>query len=132
MKFSLHSLFRTCLATCAVCLIGAGHLHAQAVPGGQAQDLNTLRQQIEALKADYEKRVQELQKQLDDIQSRLLRLPESEPQLTPAPAPAPPAQTTFSALNPAISVIGNFLGRMDNQDVLSPEGTRIDDSLNLR
>jgi len=44
---------------------------------------------------------------------------------------APPVQTSLSALNPSISVITNFLGRADNQQIFL-EGERIDNTMNLR
>ncbi len=92
-----------------------------------ASDVNALRSQIEALKADYEKRIQELETQLQEIQAQMLQIsPEAA-----APAP-PPAPTSLGALNPAISVIGNFVGRIDDKKVFNEDGARIDNNMNLR
>lgn len=93
-----------------------------------AADVAALRAQIDALKADYEKRIQALEMQLQEIQTQML-------QIAPEPAAAPAAPTipaTPGVLNPAISVIGNFLGRIDHQKVFTEDGTRIDNNMNLR
>ena len=103
-------------------------LLAQA--GNQNTDIQALRVQIEALKTEYQTRIQGLEKQLEEIQTRLLRLPDQES--APA-AVAPPAAVSPGALNPAISVAANFLSRADNQKVFLPDGiTRIDNQFNLR
>jgi hypothetical protein len=101
-------------------------------PGAQAADLAALRVQIDTLKADYEKRIQALEMQLEEIQTKMLQLtPDAAPAAAPAAAAAP-AQTSFSALNPAISVVGNFVARADNQKVFIEDGDRIDNRMNLR
>src|SRR5438128_5063968 len=109
-------------------------LFAQAPPAGnQAADVAALRAQIEALKADYEKRIQALETQLEEIQTKMFQLtPESEVTAGQPAAAAATTQTSFGALNPAISVIGNFVARADNQDVFAPDGDRIDNRMNLR
>lgn len=95
-----------------------------------ASDVVALRSQIDALKADYEKRIQALEMQLQDIQAQMLRVsPEAAEPLAAAPPAAP---TIPGALNPAISVIGNFVGRIDDQKVFTEDGERIDNNLNLR
>ena len=105
-------------------------VYAQAPASPQAADINALRAQLDALKAEYEKRIQALEKQVEDLQTQMLR---AEPEaVAPAPAPAV-VPTSPGVLNPAISVVGNFLGRADNRKVLLDDGvTRIDDQLNLR
>ena len=91
-------------------------------------DVQALRAQLEALKTEYQTRIAALEKQLEEVQTQLLRVPEPEPAAAPAPAPVGPG-----ALNPAISVVGNFLGRADNQKVFLADGvTRIDNQFNLR
>ena len=96
-----------------------------------ASDVAALRAQIDALKADYEKRIQALETQLEEIQAKMLQLPESDVSAgQPAAAPATP--TSFGALNPAISAVGNFVARADNQKVFTQDGDRIDNRMNLR
>ena len=93
-----------------------------------AQDsaLEDLKNQIEALKQDYEKRIAELELKVEQLQLQSAEVPEPE-------AAAPPVQQTIpGALNPAISVVSNFVGRADDQDVFNEEGQQIDDKLNLR
>src|SRR5262245_35150438 len=85
-----------------------------------------LKAQIDAMKTDYEKRIKDLETQLEQLQVQMLQ---AEPE---APPPPPPVQTSAAALNPAFSVIGNFLGRVDDFDLLDAEGRHIDDNMNLR
>jgi hypothetical protein len=47
-------------------------------------------------------------------------------------APQPVVQSIPGALNPAISVIGNFVGRGDTQKVFNEDGDRLDNKMNLR
>lgn len=104
-------------------------------PDGLAQtpsaaDVAGLRAQIEALKTDYEKRIKALETQLEEIQTQMLRIsPEAE---AAAPAQPPTAPITPGALNPAISAIGNFLGRIDDRKVFNEDAVRVDNSPNLR
>ncbi len=92
--------------------------------------LEGLKAQIEALKADYEKRIKALEDQVEQLQVQALQAPEEEP------ATAPPAQQQVQsipgALNPSISVAANFVGRADNQHVVNEDGNPISDRLNLR
>ena len=86
-----------------------------------AAEVNAVRAQIDALKADYEKRIQALETQLQEIQAQMLQIaPESSAGAAPTTVPTSPG-----ALNPAISVIGNFVGRIDNQKVFNGDGVRI-------
>src|SRR5262245_24848654 len=88
----------------------------QAAPAAsQALDVAALRAQLDALKAEYEKRIKALEDQLEEVQTKLLQMPEGEP-VAAQPAAAP-TQTSLGALNPAISVDGNFVGRIDNQKI---------------
>jgi len=103
----------------------ASFVQAQTPPETSLQELKA---QIEMLKAEYQKRIQSLEAQVDELQIRMLQAPESE---TSAPA-QPAVQVTPGVLNPAISVIGNFFGRIDSEKVLNEEGDRIDDKMNLR
>src|SRR5262245_36381944 len=111
MKVSSLSIF--CLLPALMLL--PVRLHAQQAQAGNA-DLQALRMQIEALKTEYQARIESLEKQLEDVQAQMLRLP--EPTAAPAAAPAA-APTSIGALNPAIAVSTNFLGRGDNQKVFA-------------
>ena len=127
MKISSLSIF--CLPLALVVLPGT--LQAQAQAGNPTADIQALRTQIEALKTDYQARIESLEKQLEEVQAQLLRLP--EPETTAPVAAAASAQVSPGALNPAISVVSNFLGRADNQKVfLDGTPTRIDNTFNLR
>ena len=105
----------------AALLFRSPSLFAQAA-APQTDDLAAIRAQIDAMRTDYEKKIQDLQKQLDDIQAR---------QSTPARATAAPealAQGPSSSVtggsvnngkvfNPDISVIGDFLGAAGSNEV---------------
>jgi hypothetical protein len=91
--------------------------------------LQALRAQIEAMKADYEKRIKELEGKVEQLQADLLRGPAEPAAAAPTP---PPVQAIPGALNPAISVIGNFVGRADSRKVFNEDRDRIDNKLNLR
>lgn len=86
-----------------------------------------LKTQLDAMKTEYEKRIQDLEKQLEELQVQMLQAGGE----TPVP-PAPPVQSTPGSLNPAISVVGNFVGRADSSVVVNEEGQQIDDKMNLR
>ena len=92
-------------------------------------ELNAIRAQLDALKSEYEKRIQALEMQLQELQTQMLQVA-PEPLAAAAVPPAPPVMA--GALNPAISVVGNFVGRIDDQKVFNEDGARIDNNLNLR
>lgn len=92
----------------------------------QNQEVQDLKNQIELLKQEYEKRILELEQKVDQLVLQTAEVGEVQP------AEPPPQQVIPGALNPAISVIGNFLGRTDDQEVFNEEGDEIDDKLNLR
>jgi len=92
MKFSSLSMF--CLLSAL--MLWPSLLQAQT---GNA-DLQALRAQIEALKTEYQARIDGLEKQLEEVQAQMLRLP--EPSAAPGAAPAA-APTSIGALNPAIA-----------------------------
>ncbi len=98
---------------------------AQAIP----PDIDALRAQIDALKADYEKRIKDLEIQLERLQTQMLQAAPEPAAALPAPAAAP---VSPGVLNPAISVIGNFVGRIDDKKVFIESGDRIDNNLGLR
>ncbi|HSE41531.1 MAG TPA: FlxA-like family protein [Acidobacteriota bacterium] len=90
--------------------------------------LEQLKLQLESLKADYEERIKNLETQIEQLQIQMLQAPEPES----AQAPASQVQSFPGILNPAIAVVGNFVGRADDQEVFNEEGDAIDDKLNLR
>src|SRR5262245_12857515 len=94
-------------------------------PQTAVQDLKA---QLDAMKAEYEKRIQDLEKQLEELQVQMLQAGAE----TPEPAAAPPVQSSPGILNPAISVVSNFVARTDDAIVLNEEGQAIDDKMNLR
>ena len=87
-----------------------------------------IKAQIAALKAEYEQRLQDLQKQVEALQTQLLQ---ASPEAAVLPAPMP-VQSIPGSLNPAISVVGNFVGRADSTKVFGDDGARIDNKLSLR
>jgi len=98
----------------------------------QQQTLEQLRAEIAAIKAEYENRITQLEKKLEDLQVQMLR---SAPETESATAWNPPAvstQTMAGALNPAISVVGNLVGRVDSQKVFNEDNNRIDNKMILR
>lgn len=100
------------------------------------EELEKLKAQITDLKVEYEKRIHALEEQVEQLQLQLIKVtPETTENIAQAPTPAPTpektVQTTAGALNPAIAVVGNFLGRIDDNRIYH-EGTRIDNKLNLR
>jgi hypothetical protein len=94
-----------------VLLLTSPTLFAQA-GAPQAADLAAIRTQIDTLRADYEKKIQDLQKQLDDIQAR---------QVTPTPAVASSVTgasvSAGKGFNPDISVVGDFIGTAGSNQV---------------
>jgi hypothetical protein len=97
-----------------------------------SETLRALKAQIDELKAEYEKRINGLETQLDEIQKQLLQVaPETIVEST-SPPDGKVVQTIPGALNPAISVVGNFVGRIDNSKVFNSELDRIDNKMSLR
>ncbi len=107
---------------------------AQTKPDFDA--LQALKNQIDQLKADYEKRIKDLETQVQQLQTQMLQAaPEAPAETGAAPAAQLPSQQVQSvpgALNPAISAIGNFVGRGDSQKVFNEADERIDNKKNLR
>jgi hypothetical protein len=105
-------------------------------PGGtlDSTTLAALKAQIENLRVEYEKKLQDLQRQIEGLQAQVLQaMPEpAVPSTTTAPGESKVVQSIPGALNPAISVVGNFVGRADNRKVFSDDGVRLDNKLGLR
>jgi hypothetical protein len=88
-----------------------------------------LRAEIAAVKTQYESRIKQLEVRLEELQIQMLRnTPATEIPTAAVPAP----QTAAGALNPAISVVGNLVGRADSRKVYSDSGLRIDNKILLR
>jgi hypothetical protein len=96
-----------------------------------AADINTLRVQVDALKADYEKRIQALEMQIQALQNQTPAPPTTPPPQQAADVPAGaqgaggPAGTLpvyggsagSKVFNPDIAVIGDFLGAAGSNKV---------------
>lgn len=94
--------------------------------------IEALRAEIAAIKAEYENRIKQLESRLEELQLQVLRgAPEAETPAVTAP-PAAVQQKMAGALNPAISVVGNLVGRADTQKAFNEGGNRIDNKINLR
>jgi hypothetical protein len=121
---------------CPMLCHAAGQTPADARNPAQAPEQETLKQlqsEIAALKADYENRIRQLETRLEELEVQMLKAApvESEVPAAPsAPAVAPPIMA--GALNPAIAVIGNLVGRADSQKVFNEDGNRIDNKMILR
>ncbi len=86
--------------------------------------------EVETLK----RQLKEMQGQMQKMMERIDLLEQEKTVETTAPTqPAQPAvQSSLGALNPAISVIGNFVGRADSKRVFNEDGDRIFNKFNLR
>src|SRR5713226_927791 len=85
---------------------------------------------VEILKRQLKEMQEQMQKMMERIE--LLeqeKVAEQPPPQQPAQAAA---QSIPGALNPTISVVGNFVGRGDSQRVFNGGGDRISNKLNLR
>ncbi len=110
----------------------------KASPAAASQDkvgpstLRTLKAQIDELKSEYEKRIKALEAQLEELQTQMLRAAPEPAVETAAQAGGRPVQSIPGALNPAISIVGNFVGRADSGKVFNFDLNRIDNKMNLR
>jgi len=68
--------------------------------------------------------LQDLQEQLDALEKKVQELEKKQIQTTSA--------SPLNLLNPAITLFGNFLWRLDDKPVLTEEGEAIDDTVNMR
>jgi hypothetical protein len=120
---------RVIMCTWIAILLLWGSSYAQAPTSA---DLNVLRSQIDQLKADYEKRIQALEAQLQALQGQTQNAPQPEPTVTAAPQEQQPTAPVPSGaqgaggptgalpvyggasgskiFNPDIAVIGDFIG----------------------
>ncbi len=106
----------------------------QPTPAADQTAIQALKEQISALKTEYEKRIKDLESRVEALQLQMLRAGPEQESLSEAP-PAPSGATVQAipgALNPAIAAVGNFIGRADSRKVFNGEGDRIDNKFNLR
>lgn len=92
------------------------------------EDLKKLQEQMKQMQADFDAKLKTMQRQIDKLK---LQIPE-EPEVAPAPQAPPPGPSLF---NPSITVVSNFLWRIDDQRVFldnDPTEETIDDQINLR
>jgi hypothetical protein len=95
--------------------------------------LQALKSQVEMLRAEYDKRIKELESQIEALQLQMLRgAPEAEAPTASVQQAPPPVQSVPGALNPALTAIGNFVGQGNDMKVYSAEGDRLDNKMNLR
>ena len=102
-----------------------GRFFASTTPAPFQEELRILREQIQSLK------------QATDLRHGTA---DSTAEATSLPVSSQPATTTKSstgsalinALNPAVTVFGNFTGRLDSDGVVNEEGDAIDVRFNLR
>jgi hypothetical protein len=85
---------------------------------------------IESLKKQFGEMQQQMRKMAERIeQLEQEKAAQAEPPQQPA---QPSAPSILGALNPAITVFGNFLGRGDSRRVFNEDGDRISNKFNLR
>lgn len=91
---------------------------------GSAQDsaIETLKRQL----AEMREQMQKMAERIEQLER------EKSAEAEPPPQPVQQPQSLLGALNPAISVIGNFVGRGDSQRVSNGDGDRISNKFNLR
>ena len=104
----------------------------QSDPGANASALQAIQNQIRSLKAEYEKRIKDLEEQVAALQAQMLRGAAEAAPAAAAQAAPPPMPLIPGALNPAMTVVGSFLGRGDSQRIYNEDGARIDNRMTLR
>jgi hypothetical protein len=92
--------------------------------------IKQLQAEIAAMKAQFEDQIKRLESRLEELQMLRNATETEAPAAAVPPATAP--QTMPGALNPAIAVVGNLVGRVDSQKVFNEEGNRIDNKILLR
>ncbi len=118
-------------------------LSVPQVSHAQMSELESLRALVENMQQTLQKalsRIDQLEKEkaansgkIERLEQEVVNRAEQETASTqPAQTAQPVVQTSLGALNPAISVIGNFVGRVDNRKIVNSDGNRIDSRFNLR
>ncbi|MGH7858640.1 MAG: hypothetical protein ACREQY_15050, partial [Candidatus Binatia bacterium] len=101
----------------AVIVVLSGSAGAQETTRELRRELEDMKRQLRSM----EEKIREQEKRIEDLSG------------AEAPAVAAPVtQTSLSILNPALSVIGNFLFRGSDTKTFTEEGDRIDNRANLR
>ena len=85
--------------------------------------------EIEILKRQLKQMQVEMQKMMERIEQLEQEKVQAE---TPPPPVQQSPQSILGALNPAITVFGNFVGRGDSKRVFNEDGDRIGNKFNLR
>jgi len=129
----MRRIISLCLFATATLFPLSGRADTQAAPALNQDAILALKAQIDAMKGEYEQRIRNLESQLAALQQQMLRsLPEPGAPATPSGQQVAAAPSSPSALNPAITVVGNFLGRADSRKVFNADGIRIDNKMSLR
>jgi hypothetical protein len=92
--------------------------------------IEALQIELTSMKSEYESRIKKLESRLEELQVQMQTMPSETSAVVPPPAAVP--QTMAGALNPAISVVGNLVGRADSQKIFTEDGNRIDNKMILR
>ena len=106
----------------------------------QVSETESLRALVKDMQQQLEKalkRIDQLEKErattsgkIEQLEQEMANKAEPNPALVQPTQPA--VQSSLSALNPAITVFGNFVGRGDSKRVFNEEGDRISNKFNLR
>src|SRR6266566_4650570 len=109
-------IISSCLVVCCAVML-------PGTVSGQESELETLKRHLK-----------EMQDQMRTMAERieLMEQEKEAEQSAPSQSAQSAAQSFPGALNPAISVIANFVGRADTQRVFNDSGDRIDNKMNLR
>jgi hypothetical protein len=134
-----------CLLVAAVTPLRAADTMPPAVPPASAPrpadegdaEMKALRRQVDDLRAEVERLkrrdaaggvpagdLKDAEERLDAVESKLKDLERRQAQTTSA--------NPLTVLNPAVTVVGNFLWRLDDRKAYADSGERIDDKANLR
>ncbi len=106
----------------------------------QVSETESLRALVKEMQQQLQqalKRIDQLEKERAATSGKIEQLEQemalkAEPSIAPAQPAQPTVQSSLSALNPAITVFGNFLGRGDSRSVFNEDGDRISNRFNLR
>jgi len=114
-------------------------------PGDETGEaaIDELTERIEKLEREHRREVERLEQRIAQMEGEakegregIARRLESEvdylESLLESEDPEEPRVERFNLLNPSLTVFGNFVGRLDDQDVVSEDGDRISDRFNLR
>ena len=95
----------------------------QEIGRAQESEIDILKKQLKQMQADMQKMMERIE-QLEQEKG-------AQAETAPQPAQQSP-QSILGALNPAIAVIGNFVGRGDTKRVFNADGDRIGNKFNFR